>query len=104
MSSTEFAICTIISKNYISYARVLADSVRRHHPDARMFVLLVDRVDGHFAPDREPFELILLEELDIPDLPRLCFQYTILELNTAAKPYFLQHLLRERGVAKLLYL
>src|SRR5215831_9500479 len=47
-------------------ARVLGESVRRHHPDARMFVLLVDRLDGHFAPDREPFELIRLEELDIP--------------------------------------
>ena len=104
MSERVLAACTIVSKNYLSYARVLAESFRRHHPRSQMFVLLVDRVDGHFAPEREPFELVELPELDMPELPRFCFQYSIVELNTAAKPYFLQHLLRKRGVSKLIYL
>ena len=54
----ELTICTIVSANYLPYARVLGASVREHHPDARFVVLLVDRVDGRFDPDNEPFELI----------------------------------------------
>jgi glycosyltransferase involved in cell wall biosynthesis len=104
MPNTDFAVCTIISKNYLSYARVLADSVHRHHPQAKVFVLLVDRLDGYFAPALEPFELIPLEHLAIPDLTRFCFKYSLLELNTAVKPTLLRHLLRDRGVATLFYL
>ena len=104
MPDAGFAVCTIISKNYLSYARVLAESIRRHNPHAQVFVLLVDRLDGYFAPDREPFELILLQRLGIPHLDRFCFKYSILELNTAVKPTLLRHLLRDRGVQKLLYL
>src|SRR5688500_3796908 len=35
-------VCTIISKNYLAQARVLGESLRRHHPEAevRFFVLL----------------------------------------------------------------
>jgi glycosyltransferase involved in cell wall biosynthesis len=69
-----------------------------------VFVLLVDRLDGYFAPDPEPFELIPLERLAIPDLTRFCFKYSLLELNTAVKPTLLRHLLRDRGVDTLFYL
>src|SRR5262249_32297517 len=40
----------------------------------------------------------------IPDLPRFCFQYSVLELNTAVKPYFLQFLIHSHGLSKLVYL
>ncbi len=101
---TDVVLATIVSLNYVSYARVLADSFRRHHPGGRVFVLLADRLDGRRSPGPEPFELVELRDLDIPDLPRFCFQYTILELNTAVKATFLRHLLRKPGVSKLLYL
>jgi glycosyltransferase involved in cell wall biosynthesis len=104
MSAGRSAACTIVSKNYISYARVLAESFRRHHPDAEMYVLLVDRLDGHFDPAAEPFTLVELSALGIPDLPRFAFQYAITELNTAVKPSFLRYLFRERGVGRVLYL
>ena len=93
----DIAACTIISKNYISYARTLAHSFLAHHPGSPFFVLLVDRIDGHFEPGSETFHLTGIDALDIPDLPRFCFQYTILELNTAVKPYFLSHLLDSTG-------
>ena len=102
---SELAACTIVSKNYLPFARVLARSFHDHHPDGRFFVLLVDRVDGYFDPAAEPFELIEVERLDnIPDLRAFLFKYTILELNTAVKPYLLEHLFAEHGVTKLLYL
>jgi len=98
------AVCTIVSKNYLAYARVLAESLRQHHPDSHCFVLLVDRVDGAFDPRAEPFTLIEIEQLAIPDLPRFCFQYNVLELNTAAKPYVLAHIFEKYGAKKVIYL
>jgi hypothetical protein len=104
MMNTSLNFCTIISKNYLASARVLARSIRRYHPDASIYVLLVDRLDGYFDPKQEPFELFLIDELPIPELTRFCFQYNILELNTAAKPYFLKFLFDRFQMCKLVYL
>lgn len=101
----KLSICTIVSKNYLPYARVLAESFLTHN-DGEVFVLLVDRVDGYFNPAEEKFKLIEIEELRslIPDFDKFCFQYTILELNTAVKPFFLEYLFSKYGVKKLVYL
>ncbi len=39
-----------------------------------------------------------------PTCRGFCFQYNVLELNTAAKPYFLSYLLDKTGCQKLVYL
>jgi hypothetical protein len=103
-SAAPFAVCTIIWKNYLAYARTLAESLRAHHPDVPCFVLLADRVDGYFDAAAEPFAVVELAQLGIPDVRRLCFQYSPFLLNTAVKPWFLAYLLAQRGVQKLLYL
>ncbi len=100
----DLAFCSVASKNHLAYARALTRSVRRHHPAARIFVLLVDRIDGRFSPQDEPFTLVELADLGIPDLPRFCFQYNILELNCAVKPYLIRFLVQRHGMAKLIYL
>jgi hypothetical protein len=88
-------VATIVAKNYLSFARVLADSFRRQHPDVPFFVLLTDEVDGYFDPDAEPFQLLRLSDLKIPNLPRFRFHYSQQELTYAATPYLLSHLLDE---------
>src|SRR5215210_7314116 len=97
------AACTIVSKNYLSYARVLSRSLAEHHPELERFVLLVDDVDGCFDPAAEPFTVVRLEDLAIPNLAGMCFQYDVLELNTAVKPFLLTHLFERLGFAKALY-
>lgn len=97
--------CTIVSKNYLSYARVLARSFLDHHPGGRFFVLLVDRIDGHFDAAAEPFELIEVEALEnVADVKTLLFKYTVLEANTAVKPFFLEQLFSKEGLERLIYL
>lgn len=96
-------ICTIISKNYLAHARVLANTFLQHHPDGRIFVLLVDELDGYFDPDAESFTLILARDLNIPDFQTMAFRYTILELNTAVKPFFLEHLFTQYGCQQVCY-
>src|SRR5262249_38506518 len=66
-----FAACTIVARNYLSFARVWARSLRKHHPEASVYVLLVDRVDGSIETAAEPFELIPVTELRIPNFSDL---------------------------------
>ncbi len=96
-------ICTIISKNYIAQARALARSYLDYHPGGTVFVCLVDRIDGYYDPAQEPFTTVLAEDLNIPQWDYFSFQYTIMELNTAVKPYLLQYLMEAYKLDRLVY-
>lgn len=98
------AMCTIIAKNYLAFARTLAHSFLDLHPNYRCYVLIVDDFEGYLSPQEECFEIVRLTELDIPNLPGFCFKYDVKELCTATKAYLLDYLINEKGVAKLLYL
>jgi len=98
------AVCTVVSKNHLALARAFAESFRRHHPGVPIFMLLADRVGDYFSPSREPFEVVPLEAVGIPNLPRFCFQYSVFELNCAAKPYLIRHVMKRPGISKVLYL
>lgn len=96
--------CTIVSKNYLCYARVLARSFQDAMPDGRFYVLLVDRNDGHIDPADESFELVEAEDVStLDDVRSFLFKYTILEANTAIKPFFLEWLIERDGLDNLVY-
>ncbi len=97
-------ICTIIAKNYVAYARVLARSFREHHPDGRCFTLVIDDVAGYLDPAAEPFELVTPGEIGLDDFDAMAARYDVLELSTAVKPWLLRHLLHDRDLAKVAYL
>lgn len=96
------AACTIVSLNYLSYARTLCDSFLNVHPESKFYVLLVDRLPEGFAPSVEKFELVLVEDLGIPNFESIAFKYGILELNTNVKPTFLKRIL-SGGVDQVIY-
>ena len=93
---------TIVAKNYLHYAINLMSSVAEFVPESRRVVALCDRPDG-LDVDALPFEVIELESIEIPHLDRLLYQYTILELNTAIKPFVFAHLFRQGGCDKVIY-
>ena len=97
-------ICTIIAKNYLASARVLCKSFLDLHPEGKCYVLIIDEFDGCMDPRQEQFEILTLNQLKIPRLRSFCFQYNIIELATAAKPYLLEYLLDNIEADKLLYL
>ena len=97
-------VCTIVAKNYLPYARVLMTSVQRWFPEAVRIVILVDRVDGYFEPADEPFDLILSEDLNLPESHWFHFKYSLLELSTAVKPYALEAIFERYGLDRLIYL
>ena len=97
------AACTIVSLNYLPYARVLCASYLHHHPDSAFYVLLVDRLADEMDLSGEDFELVLVEDLGIPDFRSLAFKYDVLELNTNVKPTFLKSILAN-GFDQVVYL
>ncbi len=92
---TKLAVGTVVAKNYIPFARVLADSFRRYHPEIPFFVLLADKVDGYFDPAAEPFHLLTLDDLTIPHRERFCFYYSRQQVVVAVKAYLLSYLLEQ---------
>jgi hypothetical protein len=94
---------TIVAKRELPYARVLARSVAEQHPESPFLVLLADEVDGCFEPAREPFELLTLAELRIPNAARFRFLHRRLPLSYASTPYFLSALL-ELGFESVVFL
>lgn len=100
---SRLAVATIVAKNYLAYARVLADSFLRHHPEVPLYTLLADGVDGRFDPEAERFRLLRLAELGIPDLRRLVRRRDRQVAAVVAKPYLLGHLL-DRGFGAVIFL
>jgi len=98
-------ICTIIARNYLPFARVLATSFREHHPDGAVTVLVFDDVDHEVDASGEPFDVVRIDDLgeDVPELYRMAAMYDVTEFATALKPWLLEALLR-RGAASVLYL
>jgi|ERR1043166_419942 hypothetical protein len=97
-------LCTIIAKNYVAFARTLAQSFLAQYSDGKVFVLIVDDFEGYIDPAPECFEIVRLGELNIPKLQEFCFKYTLKELCTAAKASFLKHLISDRGCESVIYL
>jgi glycosyltransferase involved in cell wall biosynthesis/SAM-dependent methyltransferase len=97
-------ICTIIAKNYVAQARVLARSFARHHPGGRCTVLVIDDHQGHIDPAEEPFELVTPEQIGCLEFEEMATRYDVLELSTAVKPWLLAYLLEDQGAPAITYL
>lgn len=97
------AVVTIVSNNYLHFARTLMQSVARHQPEADRYCVIVDRDPSQAAALAPEFQVIDLGQVNLPDGDDFLFQYNILELNTAVKPWALEHLLR-RGYQNVLYI
>ena len=71
----------------------MLQSARSHHPGAKLFCVIVD-IDLSYANSLSPeFSTIPIASLNLPLGDELLFQYSILELNTAVKPWAFEYLL-----------
>jgi glycosyltransferase involved in cell wall biosynthesis/GT2 family glycosyltransferase len=84
-------LCTIVTKDHLPWARVLADSWAQHGAGEPCTVLLVDEPDGCFDPAQERFDVLLAADLGIgPELWRMALRYEAFELAMALKPWLLR--------------
>jgi glycosyltransferase involved in cell wall biosynthesis/GT2 family glycosyltransferase len=98
-------VFTIIARNYLAYARVLAASLARHNPGIRLHVIVLDDPDRTISAG-PAFDIIHADELpfDPPsDFHTMAAIYDVTELATALKPWMFEHLF-SRGASAAIYL
>lgn len=100
------ACFTSITFSYLNRARVLGASLRKHHPDWRLFVCITDKPPPGFVfdPASEPYDAVLYaDELGIPEFSQWLFKMNVVEACTAVKGFVLDKLLSE-GADQVFYL
>lgn len=87
--------CTIVARNYLPHARVLAASFLQHHPGGEFFVLIIDDEQRELDPAGETFSCLRLADIGLSaaEIGRLAGIYDVTELATAVKPRLLAWLL-----------
>jgi hypothetical protein len=96
-----YAAGTVVTSDYLPWARVLADSFVAHNPQARFVVAVLDEPDpAELRPD-DRFELVRAADIGLSgaEYDWMAAIYDGFELSCAAKPRLLRHLLTLADVA-----
>lgn len=101
-ATESLCIFTIVARNYLPLAYTLADSVRLHHPDAKLHIFVVDGTQGLPEPPRHA--LTSLDEILDASFDAMRFKYSITEFCTSVKPHLFQRLLAETSAQFIFYL
>jgi lipopolysaccharide biosynthesis glycosyltransferase len=103
-------VFTSISLNYLPKACVLAESLKKYHPDWIFHLLISDKLplDGAESIKTQlnhpRFDKVIwIDQLDIPHLSSWIFKHTVVELCTAVKGPYLQQLVKE-GSTSIIYI
>ena len=97
---------TCATLSYLPRARVLATSLRRHHPEWILWLLIADAPPEGFGLNiaSELFDhVVWIDELNLPNFKQWCFRHDVVELCTAAQGPFLKKLI-EAQAEKIIYL
>ncbi len=78
---------SIVSTNYLAYAKTLFASIRRFYPDSELVLCIVD--DPAVAQEElgNRCRVLPVRSLALPHAEHFFFRYGVMELNTAVKPY-----------------
>ncbi len=96
-------ICTIVARNYLAYARVLAESFLVQHSTGECLVLVIDDVAGDVEDASEPFTVLRPGDLAIDRFEGMAGMYDVTELATAVKPWLLEYLLSDPNGTPVAY-
>jgi glycosyltransferase involved in cell wall biosynthesis len=95
-------VFTIVSRNYFHFAVNLMASVAEYLPGARRVVAICDEREGLVPPDPR-IELLGIADIGIAALDAMVVQYSILELNTAIKPFVFSRLFAVAAAERVIY-
>lgn len=87
-------VCTIITASHTAGARVLALTLREHHPAGTLTVLVLDDIAGRLDPAAEPFEIVTPQAIGCEQFDAMATRYSVIELATAVKPWLLETMLQ----------
>lgn len=97
------AIFTIVAKNYLSLARTLGDSIKKHHPDIPFYIIIADQIGNSVNKEGEIYSIIEASELPILNLADLAFKYNVTEYCTALKPFAFDYFFQTLKFEKVIY-
>jgi hypothetical protein len=74
---------TIISRNFMAFAKTLFNSLKTHHPESQFFAALCDLPDPPFDATAEPFDFIYLDDLNLPQWREMAHRYIAFPATTS---------------------
>jgi glycosyltransferase involved in cell wall biosynthesis len=101
MEAVYFTIC---SANYLHYARSLHQSLRKQNSDSAFICFLVDEILGRFDPDSLDFQCIEMRRIGCHYVFDMAARYSIMEMNTAIKPFCFEWLFENRPESRFVFL
>jgi len=102
MARGRLAVFTICSNNYLPMAKVLFASATCYCPEAALYLCLADERLPDTGRYPANVDIVAAEELAIPDFRSFAFRYSIMEFNTALKPFMFRYLISQ-GFTAVLY-
>ena len=100
-------VYTSFTFSYFSRARVLGNTLKKHHPDWKLWAIIPDKQPDNLYLDwsAEPFDqMLFLEDLLDDDFAKWIFGLNIVEACTAVKGVAARRILEDKSCDKLLYL
>lgn len=101
MKTVVFTLC---SNNYLAHAKTLGDSITEKNTNVIFIIGLVDKKNPEIDYSLfSAFEIIEYDEIQCNDFPRMLSSYTIVEFNTAVKPFYIELLWERYGKECYIY-
>ncbi|NUN64585.1 glycosyl transferase [Pseudanabaena biceps] len=98
-------VFTSCNNCYIPKARVLATSIKKFHPELQFHLILSDTLPAFVNIEDEPFDsIILIEELEIPNLKQWVFKHSVVETCTAVKGIAFQEIFKRYECDRIIFL
>ena len=105
MNSDKTLYFTICSVNYLAYARTLARSLKSADQSSQFVTFVVDEPDDAVVADTQgELTLIFIDRLSIADFDDISFKYSVMELNTAVKPFCFDYIFDVLNYRSAIYL
>lgn len=103
MSNTiAYTICTA---SHLGQAKTMADSLIKHNPGYKCIIGLVDQIADQFNRSFfYPHEIVLVEDMELPEFQTMKDQYTLLGLTCALKSFYGSYILDKYTPDNLVYI
>lgn len=101
-NKNNIVVFSISARNYIPYAKTLFDTIKLHHPDAKLYLALADSSAG-LESEEFDFELLDLPSLAEPRVWEMAERYNVTEFNTSIKPFVFERLIEKHPEAIICY-
>ncbi len=101
MINLAFTLCSI---NYLAQAKALFESLKTTNPGWKFIIGLVDKNNDHADLSFLECDILEVEQLNIDGFDEMVRKYTIIELLTSVKPFYIEWLFKQNpGVENIIY-